>query len=542
MGSCVVEVSANSPPANSLVAVGDEDGFVRLLDTCPSQNPDFSRVHLSFQTHGNAVIDVAFSEDDSLLGTASGDQLGKVFDMMTQTPIAVLSAHSASLKQIRFQPGAAMGKVLATSSRDGSVQIWDLRCRGPPVQEIVIEREERLGFRLPPKFQAGCIVNSMYGAHAPSRASTLRSSHALQALGGPAESGSSGAGDRPSRGEKPGRLGDVSVTAIQFLPAPGREHLLLTACEADASMKLWDVRAINNNYGSSGSSRGGHGRASAAYMPATPLAFTAPPPGHVAWRPFGITSIVLSTDGARAYALCKDNTVYAYSTQHLVLGHAPPEFAGSTLNFQGDDSAGAVASSSLYTHHHSRRRLTPAHEGLGPLYGLRHPLLHATSFYVKLALRPARHGHSELLAAGSSDGSAVLFPTDERWLFHSGPGRISDAAAATPTPIITHLGTPLVRGHTREVGALCFTASVSNPCETGGDRGGRLVTVADDFAIRRWSEHDVPGLAADLRSGGEGGGRRWQCGWAETRRGVWMGTEVFGDEAGAWSGDEIDEW
>ncbi|KAL2160646.1 hypothetical protein VTH06DRAFT_1334 [Thermothelomyces fergusii] len=482
---------------NSLVAVGDEEGFIRLLDS----EKDFSKIHLSFRAHGNAIIDLAFSEDDHLVATASGDQTSRVIDMMTQQPVSILGHHTASLKQVRFQPGRGASCVLATSGRDGSIQIYDLRCRGGPVQDFKIVPEAGLRHCLPRPANPGCVVNSIYDAHAR----TSRQGKGLQSAANP--------GDVARLGEVPGRAGEVSVTALQFLP-PGREHLLLSACEADASIKLWDIRAVHTSR---------HHRAS------TPVSFTSPPPGHVAFRPFGICSMVLGGDGARLYALCKDNTVYAYSTAHL-----PP-----------------------------RRRHHPhgaAHEGLGPLYGFRHPLFHATSFYVKAAIRPAADGRSELLAVGSSDGAAVLFPTDERYLRDawSRPGQEEEetyyvgrptdelppvvvAAQSGPRPGLrsaslartnstSHLfssgsrygggvtpvvrrGTPLVRGHGKEVGAVAWTS------------GGRLVTVGDDFLVRCWSEDREK--AADLRLGGETGGRRWGCGWADV-----------GD---AWVGD-ADDW
>ncbi|KAK4147157.1 WD40-repeat-containing domain protein [Dichotomopilus funicola] len=499
---------------NSLVAVGDEEGYVRLLDS----NKDFSKIHLSFKAHGNAIIDMAFSEDDRLLATASGDQTGRVIDMMTQNPISVLGHHTAALKQVRFQPGRGSGCVLATSGRDGSVQIWDLRCRGGPIQNIPIESETGLHHRLPKPPNPGCVVNSIYDAHTR----TTR-----QAKGQISASGAGG--DIARIGEVPGRLGEVSVTALQFLP-PGREHLLLTACEADASVKLWDIRAVHT---------------SRHHKAATPVSYTAPPASHVSFRPFGVCSMALGGDGTRLYALCKDNTVYAYSTAHLVLGHAPE----LTPAPPGTEPP--------------RRRHHPhgsAHEGLGPLYGFRHPLFHATSFYVKAAIRPASDGRSELLAVGSSDGAAVLFPTDERYLRdawsssaayqnetyyvgtetdsavllarpRSGLRSSSSSNTNNPTSNSTNLpplrrttsftdppshsgsnpgpgpgplsrrGTPLVRGHGKEVGAVAWTAD------------GKLVTVGDDFLVRCWSE-DRAG-AADLRLGGETEGRRWGCGWAD---------------------------
>ncbi|KAI1135692.1 WD40 repeat-like protein [Hypoxylon sp. FL0543] len=477
---------------NTLVAVGDEEGRIRLLESSNSSPDPFSKIHLCFQTHTNAIIDINFSDDDYRLATASGDQTGRVIDMMTQTPIAILRNHTASLKQIQFQPGQANGSVLATSSRDGSVQIWDLRCAGPLVQDAIVHPEDRettLGFRRPPPKQ-GCSINSLHRAHA-------RTSRQIQ------QGALLGQGDTPSRRELPARSGGMSVTAIQFLK-PGQEHLLLTACEADASIKLWDIRSIHS---------------SRQKVPSS-LSETAFPSSHH-WRPFGITSLALNTDGSRVYAMCKDNTVYAYSTAHLILGHAPEL---TTRNGEPP----------------RRRHNGATHQGLGPLYGFRHPLFHVSSFYVKCALRPARDGQSELLAVGSNDQGAVLFPTQERYFKDDLSGAmgaltLEDSTIATSQkpsslnrPIssggvrrslfqagnsvnpssrldddipIVRKGTPLIRGHLSEVGPTAWT------------KEGSLVTIDDDFLIRCWKEGREE--AADLRTGGETGGRRWGCGWAD---------------------------
>lgn len=502
--------------ANTLVAVGDEEGYVRILDT----DKTFDKVYLSFPVHSNAIIDLAFSDDDTLLATASGDQTGKVIDMVTQTPISVLGHHSASLKQIRFQPGRGSNSVLATSSRDGSVQIWDLRCRGGPAVEIhdPVERDASLGYRAPRTVNAGCVVNSIYGAHKrPSyhryqtRQSQIQNIHTVQSLPSLSAATSTDVGHR---GEVPGRIGEVSVTAIQFLP-PGREHLLLSASEADATIKLWDIRSV----AASKSLKNHH---------AVPVSHTSQPYSHLSWRPFGIAGLTLSSDGARLYALCKDNTVYAYSTAHLVLGHAP----------ELSSTAGSEP-----PRRHNKTGI-PQPPGLGPMYGFRHPSFHATSFYVKAAIRPARDGKPEMLAVGSSDNCAVVFPTDERYFrrdlgaapdderlsgnpgarFSSGGGRraglvrtnsVSNLSArlSDTIPILKPYGTALVRGHDKEVGALSWSS------------GGKLVTVGDDYLVRCWSEDREK--ASDLRRGGESGGRRWACGWA--------------DVGESWEGDE-DDW
>lgn len=539
---------------NSLVAIGDEEGRVRLLDS--SSKANFDKIHLCFQAHGNAIIDLAFSEDDSRLATASGDQTGKVIDMMTQTPISILGQHTASLKQVRFQPGRGEGHVLATSSRDGSIQIWDLRCHGggPVMDNLTIERDSGLRYSAPRQLTSGCVVNSFFGAHEAMPRHQTRSV-------GLSTTSTTHPTDHPdvaSRGEVPGRIGEVSVTAIQWLP-PGREHLLLSACEADASIKLWDIRSIHT---------------SRNHRAPTPLSYTAPPTSHTTWRHFGISSLSLSSDGGRLYALCKDNTVYAYSTSHMILGPPP----GSSTSTSGGGSA-------------SRRpKHAPADEMPGPLYGFRHPSFHATSFYVKAAIRAPRDGRSELLAVGSADNSAVLFPTDENYFRHeleaakqqqlhnsnnhpdatlttsfssrpstgmsTGMGGLASsrphllsrngsfasgslrAPARDDIPIIRtagglqSYGTALVRGHDKEIGSLCWTSE------------GKLVTVGDDYMVRRWGEEDgvdgddQPGRgrrARDLRTLGEGEGRRWGCGWAD------VGAHWDGDEDEV-TDDDDDEW
>ncbi len=420
-----------------------------------------------------------------LLATASGDQNVQVIDMPTQRAIFTMAGHGSSVKQVRFQPGSN-DKVVATSSRDGSIQIWDLRCTGfeGPVRDMRVSLEPSQspagGSQLPERIGWVRSVNSIYAAHA-TRESVLSAANALLTSGGVAT-------DAPSKSESPGRRGDVSVTALAFLP-PGREHLLLTASEANASVKLWDLRTTHCHR---------RGRAK-------PLSSTRQPQSHDRHRHFGLNSLSLSGDGARLYTLCRDSTVYAYSTSHLILGHAPE--LSSTAS-------------------RPRRSGGLEKEGLGPMYGFRHPQFHATTFYVKSSLRPAFDDRNELLSVGSSDGNAVLFPTDERYMtrqlatFDENCMGLSTAPRSKRSPLsrtgsgvglstrledaipIYQRGTALVRGHSKEVTASTWT------CE------GSLVTVGDDFVARCWREGPD---ARDLRIGGEKDGRRWGCGWAEVK-------------------------
>ncbi|KAL8715382.1 MAG: hypothetical protein Q9220_000715 [cf. Caloplaca sp. 1 TL-2023] len=478
---------------NSLMAIGDEEGGIRLLETARFSKPHFHKAYLTFRPHSNAILDLAFSPDDLLLATASGDQTSQIIDMPTQRAICTLAIHSSSLKQVMFQPGSS--SVIATSSRDGNVGLWDLRCKGSerPVRDLRISLDgPESGHTSGGKTIYGAHIDAIMGAHA-SRAS-------LPSPNMPKVAEPTTTHDVPSKTERPSRRGDVSITAMAFLQAD-REHLLVTASEADATVKLWDLRTT-------------HSRLRTGYSVA--LSSTQQPHSHTKHRHFGITSMALGGDSGRIYTLCRDNTVYAYSTAHLILGNAPELDRSNTSHSLGT--------------RRSRFAHTTEKEGLGPIYGFRHPQMHATTFYVRLAVRPAKDDQSELLAVGSSDGCAVVWPTDERYMRHhdvdtgnrkvdhSGSGNPyatppTSAALSRPPlsrfpssrlgdtiPIYSH-GTPLVRGHSREVTAVSWA------------HGGEFVSVSDDFTVRCWREDAE--RARGLRTQGEGEGRRWGCGWAD---------------------------
>ncbi|KAF4849024.1 Cell division cycle protein cdt2 [Colletotrichum siamense] len=437
-----------------LTAIGDEEGFIRFFDTTTTQAGETpkAKVDIIMQGHENAIMDLAFSDDDLRLVSACGDRSGKIFDVMTQSVAAELNGgHFQSMRRVEFQPGRANGSVIATSDRDGKIQIWDLRCCAAPAAAFSTRGPEGVFHRnrsLSPLWAR--TTNTIDGAHA----------RTVEGITSPA-----------------------SVTALQYMP-PGREHLLLSASEANACIKLWDTRYITPRN----------------RPDATPLAVTAEPATH-RWRPYGLTSLALSSDAARLYAVCKDNTVYAYSTSHLMLGHAPE-----------------------LSDRPPRQKAGTAAQGLGPLYGFKHDMFHVKSFYVRCAVRPVSITGTELLAVGS-DKCALLFPTDERAMREHWDTQSHLSTAAEPTtaaaggnskattgqvPIVRN-GTPLIRGHRREVTGLSWTNE------------GKLVTISDDYMARHWQEGDDNsvdaangcGPAWDLRTGGEFGGRRHMSGYAD---------------------------
>ena len=461
--------------ANSLVAVGDEEGGVRLLETREDGKRKFRHSYLDLRPHTNAILDLHFSADDLLLLTASGDQTAQIIDMPTQKAISVLGGHVSSVKQVRIQPGSN-DKIIATSGRDGSIQTWDLRCKGThrPVMNVKGSGDESC------QVTTYTLEDQLFYA---ARSSLIPDAHV------DVENGSKSL-QQPTRVAGENRVpwrsrplrNEVSITAMSYLSA-FNPHLLLSGSESCATVKLWDLRA---------SARQGR---------PSPLSTTQQPEFHNRHRQFGLTSMDLSGDGARLFTLCKDNTAYAYSVPHLILGSSP-EMESSTVR---------------------ARRYPVKRQGLRPIYGLRHPNLKVSSFYVKLAARPARDGNKELLAVGSTDCCAVLFDESclgRRLASHYGSSERPHSLPTEVSPFVQGVastnalgpdlqesipiygqGTALIRGHEKEVAGVTWSS------------GGDLVTVGDDMRCRVWKEDEVK--AREVRRSGESNGKRWLHGWAE---------------------------
>ncbi|MCJ1478888.1 hypothetical protein MMC13_007572 [Lambiella insularis] len=486
---------------NTLVAVGDEEGYIRMLESGRNEVSRLDKTYLSFRPHANAVIGLTFSSDDLLLATAAGDQTSRIIDMPTQSSIYTLAGHTASVKQVQFQPGSG-NNIIATCGRDGSVQIWDLRCKGSDgpknFNTVSLEGAGENHSNLPGTKVHGTWaqpVNSIYDAH------IARNQHCAVVPGGRKYSQRS---ESPSKCESEpgghnGNRRDISITSLAFL-SESRPNHLITASDNNASVKLWDLRNTYNP-------RRGQ---------AIPVSTTRQPESHVLGRQYGLNSIAVSSDGARLYTLCRDNNIYVYSTSHLILGSAPE--LDSSHQSQKDP-----------------RSRVRGREGLGPLYALRHPGLCTSSFYVKLAVRPASMNRSELLAVGSGNKCAVVFPTDERYfpdarlsdwekvrLGEANRARLSEPmipAFPTPTstpnlpvthhtdnmPIYSH-GSCLVRAHSSEVTSVSWSSD------------GDLVTLSDDCRARVWREDAV--AAREIRLSGTLEGQQWnspnwEVGWAE---------------------------
>jgi WD40 repeat protein len=112
----------------SIIAIGLEGG--RILINQTNSDATFSTPYLYIDAHTNAVMDLDISEDDSMIASASGDKLAMIIDVRTRRPKAKFEfdQDGGTVKQIRFQPGNP--NVVATTCREGFINIWDMRCHG----------------------------------------------------------------------------------------------------------------------------------------------------------------------------------------------------------------------------------------------------------------------------------------------------------------------------------------------------------------------------------------------------------------------------
>jgi WD40 repeat protein len=72
--------------------------------------------------HTTEVFSLAFSPDDTLLATASGDRTIRIWDVRAARAIAVLHGHTDPVHCVAFSPD---GRRLASGSNDRTIRLWD---------------------------------------------------------------------------------------------------------------------------------------------------------------------------------------------------------------------------------------------------------------------------------------------------------------------------------------------------------------------------------------------------------------------------------
>ncbi|NXG54574.1 DTL protein, partial [Hemiprocne comata] len=245
-----------APNLEHVLAVANEEGFVRLYDT--EAQATSKLIFKEWQAHSNAVFDLAWVPGEHKIVTASGDQTAKVWDVRASELLGICKGHQCSLKSVAFSRFEKA--VFCTGGRDGNIMVWDTRCN------------KKDGFYRQ--------VNQISGAHnvvdkqTPSKPKKKRQN---------------------LRGLAPVVDFQQSVTVVLLQD----EHTLISAGAVDGVIKVWDLR---KNY------------AAHRQDPVPFKSFCYP---GTSTRKLGYSSLVLDSTGANLFANCTDDCIYMFNMTSL---------------------------------------------------------------------------------------------------------------------------------------------------------------------------------------------------------------------------------
>ncbi|KAM9273302.1 denticleless protein homolog [Cariama cristata] len=244
-----------APNLEHVLAVANEEGFVRLYDT--EAQPTSKLIFKEWQAHSNAVFDLAWVPGEHRIVTASGDQTAKVWDVRAGELLGICKGHQCSLKSVAFSRFEKA--VFCTGGRDGNIMVWDTRCN------------KKDGFYRQ--------VNQISGAHNVVDKQTPSKLKKRQNL----------------RGLAPLVDFQQSVTVVLLQD----EHTLISAGAVDGVIKVWDLR---KNY---------------AVYRQDPVPFKSFCYPGSSTRKLGYSSLVLGSTGANLFANCTDDSIYMFNMASL---------------------------------------------------------------------------------------------------------------------------------------------------------------------------------------------------------------------------------
>ena len=138
---CLAEMPGHTGPVTAVIFTRKdhpEEG-VRILsaseDTCvkiwrtPCKKSQKKSIIRSIMAHSKSVNGLAVSVNDKWLATCSQDRSAKVFYLDDGSLVATCTGHKGSIWSVDFSP---IEQILATSSRDGTVKLWNLAVGGAP--------------------------------------------------------------------------------------------------------------------------------------------------------------------------------------------------------------------------------------------------------------------------------------------------------------------------------------------------------------------------------------------------------------------------
>ncbi|XP_017667099.1 PREDICTED: denticleless protein homolog [Lepidothrix coronata] len=247
---------STAPNWEHVLAVANEEGFVRLYDT--EAQATRKLIFKEWQAHSNAVFDLAWVPGEHRIVTASGDQTAKVWDVRAGELLGICKGHQCSLKSVAFSRFEKA--VFCTGGRDGNIMVWDTRCN------------KKDGFYRQVKQISG--AHNVADKQTPSKPKKKRQN---------------------LRGLAPLVDFQQSVTVVLLQD----EHTLISAGAVDGVIKVWDLR---KNY--------------AAYRqdPVPCKSFCYP---GTSTRKLGYSSLVLDSTGTSLFANCTDDSIYMFNMTSL---------------------------------------------------------------------------------------------------------------------------------------------------------------------------------------------------------------------------------
>ncbi|XP_004387594.1 denticleless protein homolog [Trichechus manatus latirostris] len=246
---------SSAPSMEHILAVANEEGFVRLYDT--KSQTCRKKCFKEWMAHWNAVFDLAWVPGEFKLVTAAGDQTAKFWDVKSGELIGTCKGHQCSLKSVAFSKFEKA--VFCTGGRDGNIMVWDTRCN------------KKDGFYRQ--------VNQISGAH-----NTLDK-----------QTPSKPKKKQNSKGLAPSVDFQQSVTVVLFQD----ENTLVSAGAVDGVIKVWDLR---KNY--------------TAYRQEPIASKSFHYPGS-STRKLGYSSLVLDSTGSTLFANCTDDNIYMFNMTGL---------------------------------------------------------------------------------------------------------------------------------------------------------------------------------------------------------------------------------
>ncbi|XP_033000706.1 denticleless protein homolog [Lacerta agilis] len=243
---------STAPDVQHVLAVANEEGFVRLYDTHTQKSN--KGIFREWQAHSNAVFDLAWVPGEHKIVTASGDQTAKVWDVQTSELLGVCKGHQCSLKSVAFSKFERA--VFCTGGRDGNIMVWDTRCN------------KKDGFYRQVKQISG--AHNIVDKQTPSKLKKKKQN---------------------VRGLAPSVDFQQSVTVVLLQD----EHTLISAGAVDGVIKVWDLRKNYTTY---------------RQDPVPSRSFSYP---GTSTRKLGYSSLVLDSSGTSLFANCTDDNIYMFS-------------------------------------------------------------------------------------------------------------------------------------------------------------------------------------------------------------------------------------